>query len=292
MRQQPSRDVLDAFGAGNNLIHVPGGRGLCYQDGQGVLLRPSDDDEESEYIGSLCKLLVDLNPIDYGIPEPILASGHPEKYVCDGWTAWTYVEGNAIPQGNFKTLMRACRAFHADTARLVTVKPLFISTRKNRFTEADLVAWEEKKLEDVEGVNTDIMAVIQPTLDQLHRLRQPFQQEMKSQLIHGDLTGNVLFDTESNNPPTIIDITLYWRPAEYAEAIIVADGLIWLKEGRELVDMHGFDHTRMQLLVRALYWRCLSFAIDPILPWVNENLPKADFGKAIEIVKEMMNEYA
>ncbi|KAF9766219.1 hypothetical protein IL306_001401 [Fusarium sp. DS 682] len=288
MRQQPSKGVLDAFGAENTLIHVPGGRGLCYQDGKGILFRPSDDDEESEYIGTLCKLLLELDPIDYRVPSPILAPGGPEKYVCDGWTAWTYVEGKATPQGNFGTLMRACHAFHVDTARLVTAKPLFISTRQNRFTEADLVTWEEKKLEDVEGLNNDIIVMIQSTLDQLLSLKQPFQHEMKNQLIHGDLTGNVLFDTASNNPPAIIDITLYWRPAEYAEAIIVADGLVWLKEGRELVEMYGFDHTRMQLLARALYWRCLSFAIDPILPWVSENLPKADFAKAIEIVKEMM----
>ncbi|KAF5625705.1 hypothetical protein F52700_9071 [Fusarium sp. NRRL 52700] len=288
MSQPPPPDVLDAFGAEGCLIHVPGGRGLCYRTWQGILLRPSDDDKESEYISALCKSLLELYPNEYRIAGPIPASESPSGYVCDGWTAWEYLEGKATPQGNFDILIRACRAFHADVMKLATEKPMFLSMRQNRFTEADLVTWEEKKLDDVERINGDIMATIQPILDQLLKLRQPFREEIKKQLVHGDLTGNVLFDPENNNPPAIIDITLYWRPAEYAEAIIVADGLIWLNEDRKLVEMFGTDHTRIQLLMRALYWRCLCFAIDPILPWVNENLPKASFTGAIKIVKELM----
>ncbi|KAF5559590.1 ribosomal L1 [Fusarium phyllophilum] len=290
MTQTPPPKVLDAFGAKGSLIHVPGGRGLCYRTSQGILLRPSDDDKESEYIAALCKSLLELHPIEYRVPRPIQASESSTRYVCDAWTAWEYLEGKATPQGNFDILMRACRAFHADVLGLATDKPMFSSARQNRFTEADLVTWEEKKLEDVEKVNSDVMATIQPILGQLLELWQPFREEIKNQLIHGDLTGNVLFDTEHGKPPAIIDITLYWRPVDYAEAIIVADGLIWLNEYRKLVEMFGTDHTRLQLLVRALHWRCLCFAIDPFLPFVNENLPKANFQGAVEIVRELMGE--
>ncbi|KAF5975945.1 ribosomal L1 [Fusarium coicis] len=290
MSQAPPSEVLGAFGAEGSLMHVPGGRGLCYRTLRGILLRPSDDDEESEYTASLCKSLIELHTSDYRVPRPVPASESPARYVCDGWTAWEYLEGRATPQGNFDILMRACRAFHADIMRLTTERPSFLSMRQNRFTEADLVTWEERKLEDVEKVNSDVMAIVHPTLDQLLKLRQPLRQEVKNQLIHGDLTGNVLFDTNTNSPPAIIDITLYWRPAEYAEAIIVADELIWLNEDRKLAEMFGTDHTRAQLLVRALYWRCLCFAIDPFLPFVNENLPKANFAGAIDIVREFMSE--
>ncbi|QGI94442.1 hypothetical protein CEK26_007511 [Fusarium fujikuroi] len=290
MGQRPPPNVLDAFGVEGSVIHVPGGRGLCYRTSQGILLRPSDDDKESEYIATLCDSLLELDPIDYRVPRPMPASESPVRYVCDDWTAWEYLEGKATPQGNFDILMRACRGFHADIVRLATESPTFLSTRQNRFTEADLVTWGEKKLEDVEEINSDVMATIQPFLDKLLKLRQPLREKIKNQLIHGDLTGNVLFDPENNSPPAIIDITLYWRPVDYAEAIIVADGLIWLNEDRKLVNMLGTDHTRIQLLVRALYWRCLCFAIDPILSWVNENLPKANFTGAIEIVRELMGE--
>ncbi|KAI7760627.1 hypothetical protein LZL87_009511 [Fusarium oxysporum] len=250
MSQTPPPNVLVAFGAEGSLIHVPGGRGLCYRTSQNILLRPSDDDKESEYIATLCRSLLELYPIAYRVPKPIPASEFPARYVCSGWTAWEYLEGKATPQGNFDILMRACRAFHADIMRLITERPSFLSTRQNRFTEADLVAWDEKNLEDVNDVDNNIMAIIEPTLSQLLELRQPFRQEIKNQLIHGDLTGNVLFDSENNNPPAIIDITLYWRPVDYAEAIIVADGLIWLNEDRKLVEMFGTDHTRIQLLYK------------------------------------------
>ncbi|KAI1011986.1 hypothetical protein LB503_004240 [Fusarium chuoi] len=146
MSQRPPPGVLDAFGVEDSLIHVPGGRGLCYRTSQSILLRPSDDDKESEYIATLCKSLLELRPINYRVPRPIPASGSPARYVCDGWAAWEYLEGKATPQGNFDILMRACRAFHADVMRLATEKPMFMSARQNRFTEADLVTWEEKKL--------------------------------------------------------------------------------------------------------------------------------------------------
>jgi hypothetical protein len=44
-------------------------------------------------------------------------------------------------------------------------------------------------------------------------------------LIHGDLTGNVLFHDEL--PPAIIDFTPYWRPLEFQSAVVVADALVW-----------------------------------------------------------------
>ena len=41
------------------------------------------------------------------------------------------------------------------------------------------------------------------------------------QLVHCDLTGNVLF--AAGLPPAVIDISPYWRPPSYAEGVVVAD---------------------------------------------------------------------
>ena len=43
--------------------------------------------------------------------------------------------------------------------------------------------------------------------------------------MHGDLAGNVLL--VPGGPPSIIDISPYWRPRSYAEGIVVADALCW-----------------------------------------------------------------
>ena len=45
------------------------------------------------------------------------------------------------------------------------------------------------------------------------------------QLVHADLTGNVLLTRDA--PPGIIDISPYWRPPAYAEGIVVADAMCW-----------------------------------------------------------------
>ena len=39
-----------------------------------------------------------------------------------------------------------------------------------------------------------------------------------SQVVHGDLFGNVLFAGDA--PPAVIDITPYWRPAGWAVGVI------------------------------------------------------------------------
>jgi hypothetical protein len=75
-------------------------------------------------------------------------------------------------------------------------------------------------------------------------------------VIHGDLTGNVLFAEPL--PPAIIDLAVYWRPPGYATAIVVADAIAW--EGatagnlREATSAPGFG----QLLARALLFRIVT----------------------------------
>ena len=60
-------------------------------------------------------------------------------------------------------------------------------------------------------------------------------------------------------PPAVIDVSPFWRPVEYADAIVVADALAWgdaddsLAEG--LLQRQGD-----QLLLRAVLFRV---AVDP-----------------------------
>ena len=49
-----------------------------------------------------------------------------------------------------------------------------------------------------------------------------------------------------------------WRPGEYAEAILVVDGLVGGGLGREWVEMTGTGTERLQMLVRALIFRSIS----------------------------------
>jgi hypothetical protein len=97
----------------------------------------------------------------------------------------------------------------------------------------------------------------------------------RSQLIHGDLAGNVLFD--DNLPPLVIDFSPYWRPPAFASAIVIADALTFEGAGAELVQPLLSDPDFPQHLLRALIYRIVTDQIanpdmwradpnDPYLP--------------------------
>jgi hypothetical protein len=78
--------------------------------------------------------------------------------------------------------------------------------------------------------------------------------ESPSQLIHGDLLGNVLF--AEGEPPTIIDWAPYWRPAGLGAAIAAVDAVCWHGAPMELLPAIGRDIAEWeQLLLRALTFR-------------------------------------
>lgn len=288
MAPRPSPPVLEAFGVKHPLRSLPGGRGLCFEAG-GVVLRPSDDDAESEWTGNFISSLSAICPITaYRLPHPIKSTTERPSFVHEGWTASTYLTGYAFTPVRWGEVMQTCRHFHADVRKLNFPKPDFLSSRLNRFHEADLVTWDEKRLSSVEKVNEDILAMVDAALRQLEQLKRPLP-DLPAQIIHGDLTGNILFDEGSQLSPGIIDLTVYWRPAEYAEAIIVADGLVWHGQGEALLSMFSVTEVRLQLLVRALYWRCLCFAIDPDMGFVEAHIPKTDFQGAALIVKRAID---
>ena len=80
------------------------------------------------------------------------------------------------------------------------------------------------------------------------------------QLIHADLSGNVLF--ADGLSPAIIDFSPLWRPKGYASAIIAVDAIAWHKASVELFDSVLPESDREQFLIRALIYRQLSDA-DP-----------------------------
>ncbi len=295
MASQPSPTTLLAFGISGTPTLLSGGRGLCYRIGDTVL-RPCDDEAESQWLAQLSRDLLARSPAGYRLASPVPSVTNPNTFVVDGWTASSFVPGRDSME-NFPELFRAARLLHSDLADFVTEKPAEVAGRLfNRWDEADYVTWGEKSLADVNKVNTEMLRQLQPVLDQLSAEMRPLPEEsaqLKCQLVHMDLLGNVLF--EDGLPPGIIDLTLYWRPVLYAEAVVVVDGLTWWGDlGPKLVDMYLQDweledyqessEVRVQLLLRALYWRYLTFAIDPDLEWVRIHLPRADFKGAADVL--------
>ena len=288
----PPQSVLDAFGIEQPLQPLSGGRGLCFLAGD-VVLRPVDDAVETEWMSVLLYILHNLSNRNYRVPKPFpngnLSRISPSnQFIADGWTASSFLPGKDRPKGRWNQLFNASRAFHRDLKDLVQEPPVFLSSRTHRWAQADRVTWDEKPLNDIPDVDPTVLELIKPYLARLEGLKEPLSKDvLVCQLIHGDLTGNVLFDMEGQDlPPAIIDISLYWRPVEYSEAIVVADGLLDHAEGSELILMYGTDKFRLQLLVRAVYWRILTLAIQPGSPSADAWLQGIDFDRAVTLVSE------
>jgi hypothetical protein len=95
----------------------------------------------------------------------------------------------------------------------------------------DRVAWGAERFEGLD----DLLAALRPVTE-------------PNTLIHGDLTGNVLF--AEGLSPAIIDFTPYWHPRPFASAVVVADALVWEGAPPELGDA-----VDPQYLLRALIYR-------------------------------------
>jgi hypothetical protein len=134
--------------------------------------------------------------------------------------------------------------FHA---ALITVpRPAeLLDARVHRWAHADRVAWDEAAAPQLVG---------NAGLDRLLRARRPVS--LPSQLIHSDLSGNVL--VADGLPLPVIDFSPYWRPARYATAVILVDAVAYRAADPDLLDLLLGGEDGVQLLIRATIFRLLS----------------------------------
>jgi uncharacterized protein (TIGR02569 family) len=254
---RPPDRVLTAFGCRVEPVPLPGGEGRTWRAGE-IVLKPVDEEGEAAWVA---ELLSTLRADGFRVPRPIRAGDG--RWVVDGWTAWQRVEGEHEPR--WGDVIRAGEAFHR--ALEGVPRPTFLDRRTNQWATGDRVAWGELPLDDY---------VHMKHLPELAAALRPL--DLPAQLIHGDLTGNVLF--APGLPPAVIDFSPYWRPPAFASAIVVADALVW--EGADESVLHEVAHVEHfdQLFVRALIYRKVTDRIarageperdddaDPYLPIV------------------------
>ena len=103
---------------------------------------------------------------------------------------------------------------------------------------------------------------------------------MEYQIIHADLAGNILFDDFEN--PFIIDFSPDYKPAIYAEVLLVTDSIAWHNESLLSFEEIICDrHIKTQLILRAVIFRlCVPLFFDSN----NEN----DFWETYEEFKPIL----
>jgi uncharacterized protein (TIGR02569 family) len=214
--------VLAAFGVTGVPAPLAGGTGRSWRVGT-LVLKPLAC-AESE-IAWQAELLSSIEQDGFRVAAPL-----PD--VVEGWTAAPFLEGRHEP-ARWRDIIAAGKRFHAALTG-VPRPDAIIDARTNPWAIGDRVAWGERPYDGID----DVLAALEPI-------------DAPSQLVHGDLTGNVLFHDDL--PPAIIDFAPYWRPAEFATAIIVTDAVLWEDAPEELL-----GEAQPQFLLRALIYRAVT----------------------------------
>ena len=241
----PPDDVVAAFGAdGSALRRLAGGQERTWTDGQ-IVLKPVDNPVEHTWV---CDVF-DAWPEDAGVRVPRGLRSPDGSWVYHGWAAHGFVPGRSARMTWEPELIRSAgEAFHRQTAALD--RPGFLDERTDAWSEGDRVAWE-----DADPVAADV------TLEQIHRLRAAFAPvEGASQVIHGDLGGNVLVSDDGG--PVVIDWPPYFRPPGFALAVAVGDAVRWEDVPVWFIDAWRDVPDWYQLLARALVYRLATAGIQ------------------------------
>ncbi|XEC97485.1 hypothetical protein AB6A23_13550 [Paenibacillus tarimensis] len=85
------------------------------------------------------------------------------------------------------------------------------------------------------------------------------KRQYKVQFVHGDLSGNILFDQVLT--PLIIDFSPTIAPVEYAEAILVCDCIAWQGSDLSEIELFPTDELYKEMIIRAIIFRLAVSAI-------------------------------
>lgn len=260
----PSEEVISAFNLKGSPVLLAGGEGQSYRVADAVL-KPVTEIVQTNWIA---ETLSSLNENGFRINRPIRAKNG--EWIFNNWQAFSFVPGQH-EKGRWREKIELSRLFH--NCLVGIEKPDFIGKRKIPWEIADVAVWT-----DTEEFDERIRHVT----DRLVTLKHPLQ--MQEQLIHGDMTGNILF--HKHLPPAIIDFSPYWRPAEYATAIIIVDAIVW--EGAEDAVISEMEDTfeNNQLLIRATLWRIKTTEVFSKIFQSNPTAEIENYLRFIDLLKK------
>ena len=207
-RGRPPLTVLYAFGVNGPARPLDGGQGTSWAAGD-VVLKPDGDPLHEWLAGALA----DVRPDGFRLATPV--GTRDGAWIFEGWSATRWVPGSEPDysrESTWREILTAGRAFHRAVAHLD--RPDVLDARQDWWARADRAVWGERDIR----FRPEFAALARRLQGALEPLGHP-------QIVHGDLTNNVLF--APGLAPAVIDISPYWRPPAYAEGIVVADALCW-----------------------------------------------------------------
>jgi hypothetical protein len=263
--------VLTAFGCTETPVAVDGGHGLVWRTGD-IVLKPTGDPAETRWRAAVLDALP-YSPV-FQVARPVPAAGG--DWVADGWEAWRALPGHP-DETRWHDVLRVGDAFHRALADLP--RPGFLDARDDQWSHGERIAFGAEPIWSAPPTPPAVLVrsapptppavpvrsapptpptmpvgpgrVLGSLLGRLESARRPIS--APSQVVHGDLLGNVLF--AHGVRPGIIDWPVYFRPARWASAVVVVDAVIWRDAPTSLLDAYATDPDWYQLLIRALMFR-------------------------------------
>ena len=244
----PPTEVLAAFGLADVVpVRLAGGQGTAWRAGD-VVLKPADSAPADRWDADVFAALTGPG---FRVPRPVRAA--TGDWVAQGWKAWRWLAGAAADWSGvsprWPELIAVSRALHAALAGLAV--PRWRVTQEIPWTIGDQVAWGERDPGPLLGPPAGQLA------EQVRRLLAALRPiDLPDQLIHADLTGNVLF--ADGMPPAVIDFSPLHRPAGLPLAVVAVDALMWQRARPEALDQLVGQPELDQLLVRAMIYRLIT----------------------------------
>jgi uncharacterized protein (TIGR02569 family) len=229
--------VCADFGVLERPVSLAGGQGGSWRVGRLVLKRVGDDLLTAEGLRWLGTAVGSTDEVRVAAPVPATDG----SWVVGGWAATPFLEG--APAGwRWDAVLAAGRALHRSWARLP--RPSFLDRRRSPWDTGSRMAWDDEPLV-VAGEG------LRPLVEQLAAALRPVDEA--SQLVHGDLGGNVLL--AAGQPPAVIDLSPYWRPPGWALAVVAVDAMAWSDADP---DGPSFADLDPQMLLRAMLYRLVT----------------------------------
>lgn len=263
----PTESTSKAFGSRGEIIVLKGGQGTSYKSGN-IVLKPSDGEQESIWMAELFSNLPGVDGVR--LAKPIKSTNG--TWIHEGYVAWTFLEGEHV-KGHYDKKLTASVAFHSLLKNIPY--PDYLKNLENPWAVANREVWEKQEYK----YDEEFLVLINQITKRLVPLH------LASQLIHGDLSGNILL--HNNVSPAIIDFSPAWAPNGFAEGIMLADAIAW--EHADLEDLHVFKEIPniAQLSLRGVLRRIIEQAEH--IKWFNKDKAQAieeanQFKKAIDII--------
>ncbi|MCM3626124.1 fructosamine kinase family protein [Paenibacillus glycanilyticus] len=237
-----SEEVLHSFHLSGDIVPLSGGQNTSVRVGDAVL-KPVDDVRHTEW---LLHILHKINPQGYRLSKPVRSVDG--SFVCQGWACAHYEQGQDA-HGRIEEKLRVSRLFHRD---LAAVDHRAFPQTDNPWAKGHRIAWQ------LEELPTEFPKEVREIINRL-LARVSLKEPYKVQIVHSDLSGNILFDPGLE--PLIIDFSPAIAPVEYAEAILVCDCIAWQGSAVSEVNLLPDDELYKEMIMRAVIFRLAVSAI-------------------------------